>query len=142
MEDNQIITEDNNNTSDQLTVTENMRSYIYDMAKWAGFLGYSGLIICIFLFIYGITQLNSTAVINSISLAVIGSVLIFYSLVFIYPSITLISYAKKANEGVLYNNQVELEEAMSKLKSFFRFYGILFIIGIFLNLLNLLTLLK
>ncbi|WP_461791228.1 hypothetical protein [Pedobacter sp.] len=39
----------------QLIVTEDMRSYIYDMAKWANFLGIVGCIFAVIMFMAALT---------------------------------------------------------------------------------------
>ncbi|WP_113662546.1 DUF5362 family protein [Pedobacter nanyangensis] len=123
----------------QLIVTENMRSYLYDMAGWTKFLGivgfiFSGLMILV-AFSMGaifstISQMPGMDMYSSLGSGVLTFIMLFYALLFLYPSLMLFSYAVKAKQGVLYADQLSLETSIGKLKSFFKFYGIMMIIAI------------
>lgn len=123
----------------QLLVTENMRSYFYDMAKWANFLGilgfvFSGLMLLMALSAGALTSvmgaMSNAGMYGQLGTGVLTTVFVFYAVMFLYPSLMLFLYAKKAKQGVLYGDQNSLEESISKLKSFFKFYGVLAIIFI------------
>lgn len=122
----------------KLVVTEEMRSYIYEIAKWASFLAIVGFAFA------GITILSAFtigAVMNSnpqllamannmgAAAGVVFTVM-FLMLAFaiFYPSLLMFKYATKAKIGVLYGDQASLDEAMSKLKSLFKYWGIITII--------------
>lgn len=129
----------------QLIVTEEMRSYIYDLAKWANFLAIVGFVIASFMLLAALTvgtAMNTSPEIKAMmgALGNIGStaitiVFIAYGLFIFYPSVLLFKYARKAKLGVLYGEQENLNEAFSALKSLFRFWGIMVIILIGINLL-------
>lgn len=123
----------------QLIVTENMRSYLYDMAGWTKFLGivgfiFSGLMVLVALSMgamFGaISQMPGMEMYRALGSGVLTFILILYALLFLYPSLMLFSYSIKAKQGVLYADQLSLETGISKLKSFFKFYGIMMIIVI------------
>ncbi|WP_199121131.1 DUF5362 family protein [Pedobacter sp. ASV28] len=131
----------------QLIVTEDMRSFIYDMAKWASFLAIVGFGVSALMFISALTVgplLNSNPEMAKMlgQLGAMGGnifsiVCIIYGLAFFYPSFLLSRYASKAKQGVLYGDQNSLDEAIAKLKSLFKYFGILAIIIIGLYILTL-----
>lgn len=143
MENNfeQTTTAGEQENAPQLIVTENMRSYLYDMAGWAKFLGILGFV---FSGLMAIMALGMGAMFTTISKipgmemystlggGVFTFVFFLYALLFLYPSLMLFSYAVKTKQGVLYADQLSLETGIRKLKSFFKFYGILAIIFIVL----------
>lgn len=142
----QNIEEQEETTSQpQLIVTEEMRSYIYDLAKWANFLAIVGFVIASFMLLAALTvgaAMNTSPEIAAMMgpLGNIGStaitiVFIAYGLAIFYPSLLLFKYARKAKLGVLYGEQESLNEAFGALKSLFRFWGIMVIILIGINLL-------
>ncbi len=128
----------------QLIVTENMRSYLYDMAGWTKFLGivgfiFSGLMVLVALSMGAmfstISQMPGMEMYSAMGGGVLTFILLLYALLFLYPSLMLFSYSVKAKQGVLYADQLSLETGIRKLKSFFKFYGIMMIIVIALYLL-------
>lgn len=135
----QTTTFEEQNNPPQLIVTENMRSYLYDMAGWTKFLGivgfiFSGLMVLVALSMgamFGtLSQMRGMEMYSALGSGVLTFVLLFYALLFLYPSLMLFSYSVKAKQGVLYGDQLSLETSISKLKSFFKFYGIMMIIAI------------
>lgn len=119
----------------QLMVTEDMRSYLYDMSKWAYFLGIVGFVISTFMIISALTigpALNSNpelakmlGQLGSLDSSTFMIVFIIYGFIFFYPSFLLIRYSTKAKQGVLYTDQESLNEALAKLKSLFKYFGVL-----------------
>ena len=131
--------EEQTNHPPQLVVTENMRSYLYDMAGWTKFLGivgfiFSGLMVLVALSMgamFGtISKMPGMEMYSALGGGVLTFILLLYALLFLYPSLMLFSYSVKAKQGVLYGDQLSLETSISKLKSFFKFYGIMMIIAI------------
>ncbi len=121
-----------------LVITEDIRSYIYETAKWANFLSIMGFILTAFIamFSFGIgslmTLLNSQlGAANPYAGLSSGVLTVFFLLVaalYFYPSLLLFKYASSAKKAVLFADQATLSIAMSKMKSFFKFWGILTII--------------
>ena len=121
----------------QLIVSEDMRSYIYDMAKWANFLAIVGFVIVGFLILTSFTigSAMSTnpelaAAMSTSRLSPIGITIfcLVYAFAVFYPSLLMFKYAAKAKFGVLYGEQASLDEALGKMKSLFKFWGIITIV--------------
>lgn len=140
------LQEENNKEELQqpLKVTEDMRSYIYDTAKWAHFIGIAGYVIAFLLFLMffsiGVAvkdnpELGAMLGTSKIDPGTLKIVLLIYALVVFYPSFLLVRYAARAKKGVLYGDQAALDEAMSRMRSLFKFWGILMLIFIALNVL-------
>lgn len=127
------------NLPPQLIVTENMRSYLYDMAGWTKFLGivgfiFSGIMVLVALSMGAvfttISQMPGMEMYSNLGSGVLTFIMLLYALLFLYPSLMLFTYSVKAKQGVLYGDQASLETSISKLKSFFKFYGIMMIVVI------------
>lgn len=137
------------NSYPQLIITEEIRSYIYDVAKWANFLAVVGFVIAAFMLLAALiigTAMNTSPEVAAMmgAMGKIGStamtiVFIAYGLAIFYPSLLLSRYARKTKLGVLYGEQESLNESFSALKSLFKYWGIIVIILIGLNLLSVFT---
>jgi hypothetical protein len=136
----------------KLVVTEEMRSYFYDMSKWARFLSVVGFVISAFLtlgsFGIGAAVTANPGMLNQLGpLGGIGAtgITIFYlllALFFFYPSLLLLRFSAKVKQGVLFGDQGNLNDAIAHVKSLFKFWGvitILLIASYFLLLLAVLT---
>jgi hypothetical protein len=133
----------------KLVVTEEMRSHIYDIAKWASFLAIvgfviTGLMIFIAFGIGAVLNTNPTVAAMFGQMASLGgptitAVFLIYAFVVFYPSLLLFKYASKAKLGVLYGEQTSLDAAMGKMKSLFKFWGVMIIIFISLNIFSLIS---
>lgn len=124
---------------EMLVVTEDIRSYIYETAKWARFLAIVGFVLTGWVIILAFSASAFVNALNEVSpgspLAALGStvmtvVLLMSALVYFYPSLMLFKYATAAKTAVLFAEQESLVIAMSKMKSFFKFWGILTIVGL------------
>lgn len=127
-----------------LRVTEDVRSYLYETSKWSRFLSIVGFVICalIVIFAFSVPAILSAIAVQlpANPLAKVSSGLftipyLIIGLLYFYPSLLLFKFANAAKTAVLYNDQPSLSTAISKMKSFFKFWGILTIIAIALNLL-------
>jgi len=133
------------NVQPQLVVTEEMRSYLYDMAKWANFLAIVGFVFTGFTIISAFTvgaaigtSPEVAAMVGAMGkLGSLGFTAIFlvYAFAIFYPSLLLFKYATKAKLGVLYGEQASLDEALGKIKSLFKYWGIVVIIFLALYML-------
>ena len=144
MDNQEQLNDTDANQQPQLMVTEDMRSYLYDMAKWARILGIVGFALAAFMLLAAMTvgpAMNSNPEIakmlgqlGTMDGATFAIVMVIYALAFAYPSFLMTRYAAKAKQGVLYGDQESLDEGMSKLKSLFKYFGMLavFMIGIYL----------
>lgn len=128
-------------TIPQLIVTEDMRSYLYDMAKWASFLAIVGFVITGFMVLASFTigaamstNPELAKLLASSTLSPVGFTIfcLIYALAIFYPSLLLFKYAVKAKQGILYGEQDSLNDALNNMKSLFKYWGILTFIGIIL----------
>lgn len=132
-----------------LIVTEEIRSYLYDSARWTNFLSIvgfvtAGLIILSALTVSSVLNTMTAAGGMSPALAKIGGtglafVLFIYAMIVFYPSLLLYKYSTYAKKAVLYGSQVELESAMKKMKDYFKYCGILTIVLIAFYILAIFT---
>ncbi len=120
-----------------LIVTEDMRSYIYDMAKWANSLAIVGFVIAAILILASFTvgsamqadpKLAATMATSNLNPIVITIFCLIWAFAVFYPSLLLFKYATKAKLGVLYGQQASLDEAFGKLKSLFKYWGVITLI--------------
>ncbi|WP_293313453.1 hypothetical protein [Pedobacter sp. UBA5917] len=122
----------------KLIVTEEMRSYFYDMSKWARFLSVVGFVVSAFLTLssFGIGAAISAnpAMLNQLGpLGAIGATgfTIFYlllALLFFYPSLLLLRFSAKGRHGILFGDQENFNDAIYHVKSLFKFWGVLTIV--------------
>ena len=130
----------------ELKVTEEIRSYLYEMTKWANFLAIVGFVIAGFLLIIAFTIGGAvkTNLQQAVVLGLLGNVkeralivvfLIIYAFVILYPSMLLFKFSKQGKLGILYGEQEALNQSLAKIKSLFRYYGIIAIIFIVQSLL-------
>ncbi|RYG17284.1 MAG: hypothetical protein EOO07_11445 [Chitinophagaceae bacterium] len=125
-------------TVPKLIVTEDMRSYIYDSAKWTNFLAIFGFVVAGLLVLTAFTigpamstdpKLASAMAASNMSPIVLTIFCLIFAFAVFYPSLLLFKYTTKAKLGVLYGEQTSLEEAFSKIKSLFKYWGIMTLIG-------------
>jgi len=126
-------------TTPQLVVTENMRSYFYDITKWANFLAIVGFVITAIILLTVFTlgsalqatpELGEKLRILGLSAGGFSMFLLLFALAVFYPSLLLIQYSVKARIGVLFADQTRLEDALSKLKALFKYWGLVVILFI------------
>lgn len=120
-----------------LWITEDIRSYIYQAAKWTKFLSIIGFVLtfmCIF------TAISAGAIFDALNAASPGNpilklgpnvlmvIYLLFALLQFYPSFLLFKFSSSANKAVLFADQASLSVAMSSIKSFFKFWGVLTIV--------------
>jgi hypothetical protein len=122
-----------------LWVSEDVRSYLYETAKWTKFLSIVGFV---FAGMTAIGAFGAGAVLDSVSAVTPNSPLmkigaagltVMYLLIAVfifYPSYLLYRFSAATNQAVLFADQPSLSVAMGKMKSYFKFYGIVTIIFI------------
>ena len=124
----------------KLVVTEEMRSYIYDITKWAKFLSIVGFVFAVLLVLvsFSIPSLiaSNPAIAKQFGpLGQGGSVILtviylLLGLFYFYPSLLLLRISNKGKQGVLYGDQESLNTAVQNVKSLFKFWGIITIVVI------------
>lgn len=127
--------------------TEEIRSYIYDTARWAKFLAIVGFVLTaiMLLMVFFMGSLMQSDVFKTGEMAsqfegmlegTFTIVFLFYALLIFVPSFHLFKYATSAINGVLYMDQEAMTVSASKLKSVFKFWGILMLIILSLNIIG------
>jgi hypothetical protein len=122
-----------------LTITEDIRSFIYESSKWTKFLSivgfvFTGLMVMLSLSVGAImSSMNSMVGAQNNPYAAMGTgfltvFLLITAAIYFYPSFILFKFSAAAKQAVLYGDQESLSTAMEKLKSFFKFWGILLIV--------------
>lgn len=118
-----------------LVVSEDLRSHIYEMAKWARVLAIVGFVFSGFMVL---ASFSAPAIIDSVSqtmgeknnpYAAIGGsgmmiAILLFALLYFYPSLMLFKFSNLSKSAVLYGDQENLNAGMAALKSFFKFIGI------------------
>ncbi|MFD2288409.1 hypothetical protein GJU39_03915 [Pedobacter petrophilus] len=129
----------------KLIVTEEMRSYIYDITKWAKFLSFVGFALAALLVLVSFSvpsllgsnpalakQFGALGQGGSMAITIIYLAL---GLFYFYPSLLLLRISNNGKQGVLFGSQESLNTAMQNVKSLFKFWGIItiaVIVGYFL----------
>jgi hypothetical protein len=119
-----------------LMVTEDIRSFIYESSKWTKFLAivgfvFTGLMIMLSLSVSAIiSSMNNMVGAQNNPYAAMGTgfltvFLLIMAAIYFYPSFILFKFSTSAKQAVLYGDQESLSVAMNKMKSFFKFWGIL-----------------
>lgn len=116
--------------------------YLAEAAKWAKFLAIAGFIFCTLIILaalfagpYMSTIVSefdpqATGNIGAIS----GTVVIIYyaliALLYFFPCLFLFNFASKMQAAIRNNDQIYLNNSFKNLKSCFKFWGILVVIGL------------
>ena len=125
--------------AETLHVDPKIKNYLSESAKWAKFLGIVGFILVGFLVLgaffagafinfmnlnerngSGENPLNSGAF--SIGMAIY---FLLIALLYFFPSLYLYQFGTKTRQALYNNEQPDFQMAFSRLKSFFKFFGIL-----------------
>jgi len=122
---------------DALWISEDVRSYIYDMAKWARFLSVVGFVFSAMIvlsafstgaFMTGLAASSPGNPLLALGATGLTVIYLLVGLLQFYPSFLLYKFSTAAMQAVLFADQEGLSIAMGKLKSFFKFWGILTIV--------------
>ena len=115
-------------------------SFLREAARWSRFLAIIGFIYCGFmvlcgLFIGSIMSMMAPAMGGDTIFAAVGSVfmgslIIGFALLLFFPAYYLFNFSSKMHKALQNNDQPVLTESLKNLKSFFKFYGVLVIVGL------------
>lgn len=144
MEENEQLLPENEQSSTETTqstlvVSEDIRSYLYETAKWTKFLSivgfiFTGLMVLVSLSVGSLMTAMNTAVgeqhnpYAALGSGVLTVILLLSAALYFYPSFLLFKFSNATKQGVLYGDQESLNTGLSKLKSFFKFWGVLMIV--------------
>ena len=109
-----------------LEVSESVKTSLEKMVYWSKFLAIVGYVLCAFMLLgavaMALTDFNlggyDTAKVIAVFYVIVGAM-------YFYPTNCLFIFAKNTKSALDSNNQDELNSGLSKLTSFFTFFGIL-----------------
>lgn len=124
--------------SESLALNSTAKDYLFQTAKWAKFLAIFGIIFAFLIIVLGffmpkifsMSAASSGAVMPPFMNGVLVVLYIILGLVMLYPSVRLFQFSKSAKFAVDMNDTFAIEECFKRLRSVFRFYGILTIIAL------------
>ena len=112
--------------SSVVKVTDQMIDYLRSIKMWTKFLSIMGFIVAAFMVLMGIFIMCAGTKIP----AFMGVIYILFSIFYIIPSIYLFKYSSALNRYLNNKMESEMESALSYQKSFWKFTGVLCVIGI------------
>jgi len=127
-------------------LSEEALYYLQTGAKWAKFLAIVGFVGCVIMVLVGLfagslfSSLSSTmpSYSSGITQSMGAFMSVFYvafALLYFFPSLYLYQFAKFTQKAIMFSNSHDITSALGKLKSFFKFIGILIIVIISLYML-------
>lgn len=123
---------DNNIKGKSLTITESIQEDLITTCKWGFFLSIMGFIgtgfialAAIFLFITA-----ATVSFGSGQIGLVGFIYLIVAGLYLIPTLNLLKFSRKVRNACESNDQFDLEEGISNLKSLFKFIGIMTIVTI------------
>ncbi|MFA7082625.1 MAG: DUF5362 family protein [Bacteroidales bacterium] len=123
--------------SNELVVSQTMKSYFLKYAKWGKFLGIVSYISAVMMFILGISFFFIGALTAAYpeAFAMVFKVMMFglmivYGIIYVFMGKYLLNSAKQTKLGIEINSQLALEDGVNNLQKLFSLLGVLTIIGI------------
>lgn len=136
-----IMNEVENHLEKQLVFTEEIKDYIMETAKWAQFMSIIGFIFIGIISLFGLSIIlaggfifGDLGKIGNIPgfpagmFSLFGSIYIAIAALYFFPVYYLFMFARKTKNAILCNDNQMLTEGFSKLKSHYKFVGILTLI--------------
>ena len=134
----EILTDNETNPGHGILLTHEAQYYLNEGAGWAKFLGIIGFIFCAFIVILALSIGSIFAYIAQFSPrptlmpaaagTIFGVIYGLMALLYFFPAFYLFKFGVKAKKGVLYHDIADVTAAVSNLKSFLKFFGIITII--------------
>lgn len=120
-----------------MILTDEAKYYLYESGRWAVFLGIIGFVFCGLLILGSFfvkDLLNTTSSLSPTPnpLAAMGGavsiVYILTAVMYFFPSFFLYQFGSKIKNGLNFDHQEKVNEALHQLKSYFKFWGIITIV--------------
>jgi hypothetical protein len=116
-------------------ISEKMKTYLLETAKWAKFLAITGFIISGLTILIGFSMLFGSAMLTGPSkfgggmrMSLTGGVYVLMTLLYFFPTLYLFQFAIKTKSSISSGQMQNLEVGFEKLKSLFKFFGIFIIV--------------
>jgi len=133
---------DTNSNLFELQVDQRTQSLFRETSKWAKFLSVVGFIFCGLLVLIGVfagsiyatmgQQYNTTP--SPVPVAMMGVIMtvvyIVIAIIYFFPFLYLFKFSNRMKVALRNNDQNQLTASLASLKSYFKFLGILTIIGL------------
>ncbi len=133
------------NLTPELSLNKQSKSFLLETAKWSKFLAIMGFIMIGFLVFFGLffgtimtafSQINPAASgLENAPMGFLGLIYVGMALLYFFPIWYLYKFATKMKMALKTDDEAELTEAFSNLKSHYKFVGIFTIIILALYLL-------
>jgi len=126
-----------------LTITPESELYLKTSARWANILSIIGFIVIAFLFFGGIFSLTMSSFLSDFSdfskvnMTAIGILYLVMAVFYIFPTYYLFQFGDKMRTALKNRVQSDIAESFKKLKSMFKFIGIMTVITITLSIASL-----
>ena len=108
-----------------LEVSESVKTSLEKMVYWSKFLAIVGYVFCALILLGAVAIALTDYSIGYYNTKVIAIFYIIMGAMYYYPTNCLFIFAKNTKSALVSNNQDELNSGLSKLTSFFTFFGIL-----------------
>ena len=125
-----------------LVITEAGKKDLLTTAKWSKFyavLSFIGVAICvlmgILLLVSGHFMAQIQPELSAAMLAPLGLVYIVLGGILVMPALYLLQFAKKAEQAIAESNTEMMEQALNRMKSYWKFMGIFTIVMLVVSLL-------
>jgi|SRR5690606_1754240 len=135
MEENNRVTPEANVPSDSsLVINNEIRFFLSEITKWSKFLAIVGFIMAALIILIGIAFILFGSAFTAqlptqfVFTGMIGVIYIAMGLLYYFPAKYLYDFSTYARQALALRNQESLTYAFAKLKSFYKFWGILMII--------------
>ena len=113
------------------------KSHLLDTAKWARFLAISGMILMALFVILAIMGIGMSSAYQTSDMDLMGPmravmivVSIVMTIIIFFPLLFLLRFSNHMKTAINANDQEAMNEAFLNMKRYFRYLGILFIIGL------------
>jgi uncharacterized protein DUF5362 len=133
----------------ELQVDQNASVYLGDSAKWAKFLAIAGFIFCGLFVVVAVLALTIlSSLFNSVGASGVGGMgggaiaIIYISIGVLdfFPCLYLYKFAARMQTALRTNDQERLNSSFRNMRAFYRFVGVIMIIGLLVWLLGILIL--
>lgn len=127
-------------TDSPLTITPESELYLKSSASWASFLSIIGFVGITFMIIVGIFSLTMSSFLSDFSdfskvnMTGIGIVYLIMAIFYIFPTYYLFQFGDKMKTALKNHIQSDMDESLKKLKSMFKFIGIMTVIAICISI--------
>ena len=125
-----------------LVITEAGKKDLLTTAKWSKFyavLSFIGVAICvlmgILLLVSGHFMAQLQPDLNAAMLAPLGLVYIILGVILVMPALYLLQFSQKAEQAIADTNTEMMEQALNRMKSYWKFMGIFTIVMLAVSLL-------